>query len=192
MRQYHSAGRRTRTTTRVLRGLTVITVLASASWSTTPAHATQSRVHASFGLSQPSNSPFPTNWHTVNDSSNLTGIRVNLPVPDCSVRPSDCDDVAVLNSLDGFNLQPRVSIPFDGTIDVDTATSSNLFLVDIDHDEIVEINQLVWDPDTTTLHVESDNLLRQHTRYAVIVTRGIRDSQRPQHRSDPNIPKLPG
>jgi dienelactone hydrolase len=27
------------------------------------------------------------------------------------------------------------------------------------------------------LHVESDNLLRQHTRYAVIVTRGIRDSQ---------------
>jgi Alpha/beta hydrolase family len=177
MRQYHSAGRRTRTTTTVLRGLTVITVLASASWSTTPAHATQSRVHASFGLSQPSKSPFPTNWHTVNDSSNLTGIRVNLPVPDCSVRPSDCDDIAVLNSLDGFNLQPRVSIPFDGTIDVDTATSSNLFLVDIDHDEIVESSQLVWDPDTTTLHVESDNLLRQHTRYAVIVTRGIRDSQ---------------
>jgi len=160
-----------------LRGLTVITVLASASWSTTPAHATQSRVHASFGLSQPSKSPFPTNWHTVNDSSNLTGIRVNLPVPDCSVRPSDCDDIAVLNSLDGFNLQPRVSIPFDGTIDVDTATSSNLFLVDIDHDEIVESSQLVWDPDATTLHVESDNLLRQHTRYAVIVTRGIRDSQ---------------
>jgi hypothetical protein len=177
MGQYHSAGRRTRTMTRVLHGLTVITVLASGLWSTTPAHATPSGVRASFGLSQPSDSPFPANWHTVNDSSNLTGIRVNLPVPDCSVRPSDCDDVAVLNSLDGFNLQPRVSIPFDGTIDVDTATSSNLFLVNIDHDEIVEISQLVWDPDTTTLHVESDNLLRQHTRYAVIVTRGIRDSQ---------------
>jgi hypothetical protein len=134
-------------------------------------------VHASFALSQPSGSPFPSNWHTVNDASNLTGIRVNLPVPDCSVRPFDCDDVAVLNSLDGFNAQPRVPIPFDGTIDVDTATSSNLFLLDIDQDEIVEINQLVWDPDTTTLHLESDNLLRQHTCYAVIVTRGIRDPQ---------------
>ena len=83
----------------------------------------------------------------------------------------------MLNSLDGFNQQPRVSIPFDGPIDVDTATSSNLFLLDIDHDEIVEINQLVWDPETTTLHFESDNLLRQHTRYAVIVSRRIRDPQ---------------
>ncbi len=134
-------------------------------------------VHALFALRQPSDGPFPANWYTVNDASNLTGIRVNLPLPDCSVRPSDCDDIGVLNSLDGFNPQPRVSIPFDGTIDLETATSSSVFLVDIDHDEIVEINQLVWDPDTTTLHVESDNLLRQHIRYAVIVTRRIRDPQ---------------
>jgi hypothetical protein len=134
-------------------------------------------VHAMFGLSQPSDGPFPANWYTVKDASNLTGIRVNLPLPDCSVRPSECDDVGVLNSLDGFNLQPRVSIPFDGTIDLETATSSSVFLVALDHDELVEINQLVWDPDTTTLHVESDNLLRQHTRYAVIVTRRIRDAQ---------------
>ena len=118
MRQYHSAGRRAQTTTWMLRGLAVIAVMASVLWITTPADATQAGVHALFALSQPSDSPFPTNWHTVNDASNLTGIRVNLPVPDCSVRPSDCDDVAVLNSLDGFNLQPRVSIPFDGTIDL--------------------------------------------------------------------------
>jgi hypothetical protein len=163
--------------TKVLRGLTVITVLASALCNTAPAGAAEAGVQALFALSQPSDGPFPANWHTVNDTSNLTGLRVKLPMPDCSVRPSECDDVAVLNSLDGFNLQPRVSIPFDGTIDVDTATSSNLFLLDIDHDDIVEINQPVWDPDTTTLHVESDNLLRQQTRYAVIVTRGIRDPQ---------------
>jgi hypothetical protein len=134
-------------------------------------------VHALFALRQPSGGPFPANWYTVNDASNLTGLRVNLPLPECSVRPSDCDDVGVLNSLDGFNLQPRVSIPFDGTIDLETVTSSSVFLVALDHDQLVEINQLVWDPDTTTLHVESDNLLRQHTRYAVIVTRRIRDPQ---------------
>ena len=134
-------------------------------------------VHALFALSQPSDGPFPANWYTVNDASNLTGLRVNLPFPECSARPSDCDDVGVLNSLDGFNLQPRVSVPFDGAIDLETVTSSSVFLVDLDHDELVEINQLVWDPDATTLHVESDNLLRQHTRYTVIVTRRIRDPQ---------------
>jgi hypothetical protein len=87
MRQYHSAGRSAQT--RMLRGLAVIAVLASALWNTTPADAIpKPGVHALFALSQPSDSPFPTNWHTVNDASNLTGIRVNLPVPDCSVRPS--------------------------------------------------------------------------------------------------------
>ena len=40
----------------------------------------------------------------------------------------------------------------------------------------VGINQIVWDPATNTLHVESDDLLDQHTRYAVIVTDGILDA----------------
>src|SRR5207249_2162786 len=37
------------------------------------------------------------------------------------------------------------------------------------------INQTVWDVATNTLHVESDELLDQHTRYALIVTRGVHD-----------------
>jgi len=40
---------------------------------------------------------------------------------------------------------------------------------------VVGINQIVWDIFANTLHVESDALLKQHTRYAVIVTRGVRD-----------------
>ena len=144
--------------------------------SATPDRAGGPNVHAMFDLSEPSDGPFPANEFTVEDAANLTGIRVNLPLPDCSVRPSECDDIAVLNSLDGFNLQPRVSIPFDGTIDLATATSDNLYLVDLERDATVGINQLVWDPDTTTLHFESDGLLRQHARYAVIVTRDIRNT----------------
>src|SRR5262249_47786703 len=35
---------------------------------------------------------------------------------------------------------------------------------------------VVWDVGTTTLHVESDELLAQHTRYALIVTNGIQDT----------------
>src|SRR5262249_2044156 len=39
---------------------------------------------------------------------------------------------------------------------------------------VVGINQVVWDVETNTLHVESDELLAQHTRFALIVTNGIR------------------
>src|SRR5262249_53456122 len=42
--------------------------------------------------------------------------------------------------------------------------------------QIVGINQTVWDVATNTLHVESDELLEQHTRYALIVTNGVRDT----------------
>lgn len=40
----------------------------------------------------------------------------------------------------------------------------------------VGINQAVWDPATLTLHVESGEVLNQHTCYALIVTRGVRDA----------------
>jgi hypothetical protein len=53
---------------------------------------------------------FPRNLLTVPDSTQVTGLRVKLPKPDCGARPSDCADVDVLNQLDGFNIQPRISI----------------------------------------------------------------------------------
>jgi hypothetical protein len=41
---------------------------------------------------------------------------------------------------------------------------------------VVGINQIVWDPETNTLHAVSDAILAQHTPYALIVTQGIRDT----------------
>ena len=40
----------------------------------------------------------------------------------------------------------------------------------------VGINQVVWDTASNTLHVESDELLEQHTRYALVVTSRVRDA----------------
>src|SRR6187455_1085471 len=108
--------------------------------------------------------PFPSNLYTVRDKAQLTGLRVNLPKPDCATHPSDCADVDVLNTLDGFNIQPRMSIPFSRPIDVSTVSSSAIFLVGPEH-QVVGINQAVWDPLTNTLHVESDEQLAQDTRY---------------------------
>jgi hypothetical protein len=145
-------------------------------------------VHPRFELTSPDSGPFPSNIFTVPDAANRTGLRVALPMPNCTTHPSDCEDVAVINTLDGFNVQPRLSVPFDGAIDVHSVTSDTVFLVELAcaHDEDrcderrpprrIGIDQVVWDALTNTLHVESDELLDQHTSYALIVTRGVRDA----------------
>jgi hypothetical protein len=151
----------------------------------------EAAVHPRFELTSLDTAPFPSNAFTVSDPSHLTGRRVNLPHPDCSVRRSDCEDIAHLNELDGFNLLPRLSIPFDGDIDPASVSSSTVLLLAIGDatathtrggdpapppPRVVGINEVVWDPATTTLHVESDQLLDQHTSYALLVTRGVRSS----------------
>ena len=89
-------------------------------------------VHARFDLTDPRGGPFPSNRFTEFDATNLTGRRVNLPVPDCSTHPDDCADIVIINTLDGFNLQPRIAIPFDGPIDATTVTSDTVSLLKLD------------------------------------------------------------
>jgi hypothetical protein len=139
---------------------------------------------AAFDLGNPESGPFPSDRFTVADASQLTGRRVNLTPPDQSTRPSDHDDISVIDTLDGFNLQPRLSVAFSGPIDVNTVNSNTVFLIKLADPtapeegggQVVGINQTVWDVATNTLHVESDELLDQHTRYALIVTRGVHDA----------------
>ena len=152
------------------------------------------RVQALFQPDVVEQAPFPSDRFTVSNPTNLTHRQVNLPLPDCATQPSDCDDLQVLNTLDGFNVTPRLSIPFTGPIDVTSVTSTTVFLVplgtraparrrqpghrapeDAAGREPVGINRVVWDPTTSTLHAEADHLLAQHTRYALVVTDGLRD-----------------
>src|SRR5215213_8822930 len=88
-------------------------------------------IHALFDLTSQTGGPFPSDRFTVADSSQNTGLRVNLPKPDCDARPSDCEDLDVINTFDGFNLHPGLSIPFDGAIDTATVTSDTVFLVSL-------------------------------------------------------------
>jgi hypothetical protein len=140
-------------------------------------------VVALFNLDSPAGGPFPSDGFTARDDTQNTGLRVSLPEPDPAY-VSDSEDVDVINELDGFNLQPRLSIPFSGAINPYTVTSETVFLVRLgstlpDDDRtswgtLVGIDQVVWDPSTETLHVESDQLLDQHTRYALVVTKRVR------------------
>ena len=149
-----------------------------------PALATANGVHPLFNLQSTTQSPFPSDRFTVRDFRQNTNQLVNLPLPDCATHPSDCLDVALLNQLDGFNTQPRISIPFDGAIDPFTVTSETVFLLRIGnlsdpadfHPQTIGINQVVWDPASLTLFVQSDQHLDQHTSYLLIVTNGVHDA----------------
>jgi hypothetical protein len=150
-------------------------------WGFAPPAVAAGGVEPRFDLAAPSGSPFPSNRFTVADSTQLTGLRVDLPKPDCRSQLSDCDDLDVLNTLDGFNLQPRLSIPFTGPIDLATVTSDTVFLFKLScaactGGSFVGVNQIVWDPATNTLHAESDEFLDQHARYLLVVTKGVRDA----------------
>src|SRR3954451_15239245 len=117
--------------------------------------------------------PFPTNLYTTPDPAQVTGLRVDLPTAGCS--GSDCGELAVLDKLDGFNIQPRISIPFTAPIDFSTVSSSHIFLVG-PGGQVVGINQAEWEPAANALHVESDQQLAQSTTYLLVVSRGIHDA----------------
>jgi hypothetical protein len=161
-------------------------------------------VHPLFGLDHPSKGPFPADRFTVPDASQNTCLRVNLPKPDCAAEPYTCVHTDLINEVDGFNLQTRLSIPFSASIDLRTVNSATIFLVslgdsladgvpdcaipdDDSEDEgqpssrarsgwVVGINKIMWEPTTNTLYAEADEMLEQHTRYALVVSRAVRDT----------------
>jgi hypothetical protein len=148
-------------------------------------HEPHTDIFALFDLAAPESGPFPSDIFTVEDGTENTGRRLAHPCPDCVLRPSDCDDLDVVNTLDGWGLQTRVSVPFSGNIDLGTVTSDSIFVVSLGSTvpgnppggERIGINQVVWDVATHTLHFEVDRLLDQHRRYGVIVTREVLDTR---------------
>src|SRR2546430_6992712 len=84
---------------------------------------------------------FPDNAFTVADASQLTGRRINfregidypniggVVQPSCTNADySICDAFAQLNKLDGFDLQPRVLVPFTGAINLGSVNASDFFI----------------------------------------------------------------
>ncbi len=125
--------------------------------------------------------PFPSDRFSVRDWSQLTFRRVSLPKPNCAEKPVECGDIDVLNGLDGFSTQPRITVPFTGAIDVASVSSSTVFLLNLGDTltlrgfgERVGINQIEWDPATNTLIAQADQLLNEHSRYVLLVTSGVR------------------
>ncbi|MDQ1705345.1 MAG: hypothetical protein QOF18_1711 [Frankiaceae bacterium] len=118
---------------------------------------------------------FPSNRFTVADSRQVTGRRVHLPVPSCThATYSICDGVKLLNTLDGFDIQPRVYVPFSGPINVKTVTPKTVFVTG--PDGRAGIYEIVLDPLTHILEGTVDRQLAEDTRYTLVVTRGVHDT----------------
>lgn len=139
-----------------------------------------------FDPSTPDTGPFPTDFLTLPDPVQKSGLRVNIPVPDCTSQYTACQEAGLADQLDGFSIRARVRVRFSGP--VNTATlPSGIFLValnNVTQDEPginspgdrIPIDQPVFDPSTNTLYAKPNNVLDQHRRYALIVTDAVKDA----------------
>lgn len=135
-------------------------------------------VEPRFEADAPGRSPFPSDVLAVPDPAQRTGLRVALPMPSCVVERSACDDVRLLNELDGFDLDPRLAVSFSGPVDPASVTARSLFLVRLapGPPEAVAVERLVYDPGSHTLYARPAALLESETRYGLVVTRELRDA----------------
>lgn len=138
-----------------------------------------------FDDSNPQTGPFPADSFTVPDSAQITGKRVNLPLPNCTAQATLCAMLAQVNQFDGFNVQPRITVTFSGPIDTSTLRAG-IFFIALDNlttgetglqqaGDTVAINQVVWDPATNTAYAKPDAALDQHRRYLLVVTNAVLD-----------------
>ena len=117
---------------------------------------------------------FPSDTLTVADASQTTGRRVNLTPPaNCVTFKSECDEVALLNQLDGFDLDPTVTLTFDGAIDVTRVTDASVFVQRIAGGPPIGLNRLVWDAASKTLLGHPKQQLAEATRYRLTVTSAV-------------------
>ena len=139
--------------------------------------------------------PFPTDFLTTPDAAPKTGLRIKLPLPDCTKEVSMCAEFNLLNELDGFNLQPRIRVKFSGPVNASTVKPA-ILLVWLDNltteekgqgpsGQLTAMNETIYDTATTTAYAKPDDVLDQHRRYALIVTDAALDTAGDPVTADP-------
>jgi hypothetical protein len=116
---------------------------------------------------------FPTDRLTEADPGQLTGRRVRLSLVNCFEAPSSCDEIGLLNGLDGWSVNARMTLAFTAPIALDSVTRSSVFVLPLGGDaaaEPVGLSRLVWDAEMTTLYAKPERVLRQGRAHALVVT----------------------
>ncbi|HEY7203182.1 MAG TPA: hypothetical protein VIA61_02735 [Methylomirabilota bacterium] len=121
---------------------------------------------------------FPSDRLTTPDPQQSTGRRVTLPLPDCASDAAGCDEVRLLNELDGFSVNPRLAIRFSGPVALESLTGTAAFLLPLMREPgaaPIGLAQLVWDAEGHTLYARPERLLLQARRYALVLTTKVTD-----------------
>ena len=113
----------------------------------------------------------PSDVQTVADSTQVTGRRVNLPLPDCTVRPSDCNEIRLLNELDGFDIDPRISVSFNSPIDASKVNRRTVYLHRVGDSTRIGLRRLVVAG--STVYGNPETQLQEGTHYEVVVTADV-------------------
>jgi dienelactone hydrolase len=135
---------------------------------------------------------FPTDRLTTPDPAQLTGRRVALLAPSCPIDPSGCDEVALLNQLDGFSVNPRVAITFDAPIRIESVTRDTAFIVPVAAEGAaapIPLGQFVWDAEGKVLYARPERALLQSRVHALVVTTRILDGEGKRLRPAPDFLK---
>jgi hypothetical protein len=111
---------------------------------------------------------FPTNRLTVRDDSQLTGRRINLPLPDCSQEPALCDEHRLLNQLDGFDLDPRLVVQLTAKPTLSKLRRHHFYVQRASGGQRIRINRMVYNPRTLRLYGQPRRQLRPGTRYRAV------------------------
>ncbi|MCU1336071.1 MAG: hypothetical protein JWO19_1652 [Bryobacterales bacterium] len=143
-------------------------------------------------LFQPSSAsvgPFPTNALTIQTATQKTGLQVNLPLPaGCTIlsTAAQCINTQLLNQLDGFSVNPRITVCFSGPVDV-TTLRKGISITAVDHDApSIGINQVIFDPAAKCAYAKPDEVLDQQTRYLLIVSSNVTDADGKGLKADKN------
>lgn len=139
-----------------------------------------------FNPTNPDAGPFPSDALTISDPAQKTGLRINLPLPDCNVERTTCETYRLLNELDGFHVQPRIAVRFSGPVNPNSLRAGIriVWLENLTNEEkglqatghVSGIDRVIFDPSTNTAYSVPDEALDQHRRYALVVTDAVRDA----------------
>jgi hypothetical protein len=138
-----------------------------------------------FAPADPATGPFPNDSLTRTDLTQKTGLRLDLPVPDCAAAYTDCQEFGVLDQMDGFSLRARAHVRFSTAIDP-ASLAGGIFFVALDaldsssavvhtKGQVIAADQIVWDPATNSAYAKPATSLDQRRRYALVVTSSVTD-----------------
>lgn len=126
--------------------------------------------------------PYPTDFQTVPDERQVTGLRVNRPGNPFFQYALD----PALNRLDGFAINTRLTVKFSGAVRTETLRQG-IFFVWLDavqgeryhlrpSGHITQINEVTYDATANRAHAKPDEPFEGARRYAILVTSAVLDT----------------